>query len=89
MLLQVHRLLPDVPRAPILPQEAHLIVEKSMKPIRRLVISNIAAEKIKMDASGLADMVMISGLSIEQNLATNRQSGLKQIEVFMQVMRTL
>ena len=60
-----------------------------MKPIRRLVISNIAAEKIKMDASGLADMVMISGLSIEQNLATNRQSGLKQIEVFMQVMRTL
>jgi TetR/AcrR family transcriptional regulator, copper-responsive repressor len=62
-----------------------------MKPIRRLVISNIEPEKIKMDASGLADMVItfFSGLSIEQNLATNRQPGLKRIEVFMQVMRTL
>jgi len=75
----------------ILPREARLIVEKSMKPIRRLLISNIEAEKTTMDASGLADMAMtfFSGLSIEQNLATNRQSGFKRIEVFMQVMRTL
>ena len=75
----------------ILPQEARLIVDKSMKPIRRLLISNIEAEKTTMDASGLADMAMtfFSGLSIEQNLATNRQSGLKRIEIFMQVMRAL
>ena len=75
----------------ILPQEARLIVEKSMKPIRRLLIANILAEKTTMDASGLADMTMtfFSGLSIEQNLATNRQSGLKRIDVFMQVMRAL
>jgi AcrR family transcriptional regulator len=75
----------------ILPQEARLIVEKSMKPIRRLLISNIEAEKTTMDASSLADMAMtfFSGLSIEQNLATNRQSGLKRIEMFMQVMRAL
>src|SRR5216683_607235 len=75
----------------ILPQEARHIVEKSMKPIRRLLISNIEAEKTTMDASGLADLAMtlFSGLSIEQNLATNRQSGLKRIEVFMQVMRAL
>jgi TetR/AcrR family transcriptional regulator, copper-responsive repressor len=75
----------------ILPQEARLIVEKSMKPIRRLLISNIEAEKTTMDTSGLADMAMtfFSGLSIEQNLATNKQSGLKRIEVFMRVMRDL
>ena len=75
----------------ILPQAARLIVEKSMKPIRRLLISNIEAEKTTMDASGLADMAMtfFSGLSIEQNLAANRQSGLKRIEMFMQVMRAL
>jgi AcrR family transcriptional regulator len=75
----------------ILPQEARLIVEKSMKRIRRLLISNIKAEKTAMDASGLADIAMtfFSGLSIEQNLATNRQSGLKRIEMFMQVMRAL
>jgi AcrR family transcriptional regulator len=75
----------------ILPQEARLIVEKSMKPIRRLLISNIEAENTTMGASSLADMAMtfFSGLSIEQNLASNRQSGLKRIEVFMQVMRAL
>jgi AcrR family transcriptional regulator len=75
----------------ILPQEARLIVEKSMKPIRRLHISNIEAENTTMDASSLADMAMtfFSGLSIEQTLASNRQSGLKRIEVFMQVMRAL
>jgi TetR/AcrR family transcriptional regulator, copper-responsive repressor len=75
----------------ILPQEARLIVEKSMKPIRRLLLSNIEAEKTTMDASGLADLAMtfFSGLSIEQNLATNKQSGLKRIEVFMRVMRDL
>jgi len=75
----------------ILPQEARLIVEKSMKPIRRLLISNIEAENTTMDASSLADMAMtfFSGLSIEQNLASYRQSGLKRIEVFMQVMRAL
>jgi AcrR family transcriptional regulator len=75
----------------ILPQEARLIVEKSMKPIRRLLISNIEAEKTTMDASGLADMAMtlFSGLSIEQNLAASKHSGLRRIEVFMQVMRGL
>jgi AcrR family transcriptional regulator len=75
----------------ILPEDARLIVEKSMKPIRRLLISNIEVEKTTMDAAGLANMAMtfFSGLSIEQNLATNRLSGLKRIEVFMQVMRTL
>jgi TetR/AcrR family transcriptional regulator, copper-responsive repressor len=75
----------------ILPAGARLTVEKSMKPIRRLLISNIEAEKTTMDSSGLADMTMtfFSGLSIEQNLATNRQSGLKRIEMFMQVMRAL
>ncbi len=57
-----------------------------MKPIRRLLISNIEAEKTTMDASGLADMTMtfFSGPSIEQNLATDIQSGLKRIEMFMQ-----
>ena len=75
----------------ILPREARLIVEKSMKPIRRLLISNIEAENTTMDASSLADtaMTFFSGLSIEQNLASNRQSGLKRIEVFMQLMRAL
>lgn len=75
----------------ILPQEARLVVEKSMTRIRRLLISNIEPEKTAMDASGLADIAMtfFSGLSIEQNLAANTQFGLKRIKMFMQVMRAL
>jgi len=73
----------------ILPPEARRIVEKSMKPIRRLLISNIEAEHTGLDASAVADMAMtfFSGLSIEQNLATNTQSGLKRIRTFMQFVR--
>ena len=72
------------------PPEARVVVEKSVKRIRHL-ISNIEAEKTAMDASGLADIAMtfFSGLSIEQNLATNRQFGLKRIDIFMQVVRAL
>jgi AcrR family transcriptional regulator len=75
----------------ILPPEAHGIVEKSMKPIRRLLISNINAERTGMDASGLADITMtfFSGLSIEQNLATSTQSGSKRIENFMRMVKAL
>ena len=44
-----------------------------------------------MDASGVADMAMtfFPGLSIEQNLATSMQSGLKRIETFMRLVRAL
>jgi AcrR family transcriptional regulator len=75
----------------ILPPEARRIVEKSMKPIRRLLISNIEAEHTAMDASGVADMAMafFPGLSIEQNLATSMRSGLKRIETFMRLVRAL
>jgi glycerol-3-phosphate dehydrogenase len=42
----------------ILPKEARLVVEKGMKRIRRLLISNIKPEKTAMDASGLTDIAM-------------------------------
>jgi AcrR family transcriptional regulator len=78
----------------ILPPEARRIVEKSLKPIRRLLISNIQAEHAGaghpgMDAASLADMTMtfFSGLSIEQNLATNAQAAPKRIETFMRLVK--
>ena len=80
----------------ILPPEARRIVGKSLKPIRRLLISNIKAEQTRawhpgMDAASLADMTMtfFSGLSIEQNLAANAQAALKRIETFMRLVKTL
>jgi AcrR family transcriptional regulator len=79
----------------ILPPEARRIVGKSLKPIRRLLISNINAEQTRaghpgMDAASLADMTMtfFSGLSIEQNLAANAQAALKRIETFMRLVKT-
>jgi AcrR family transcriptional regulator len=79
----------------ILPPEARRIVGKSLKPIRRLLISNIKAEQTRaghpgMDAASLADMTMtfFSGLSIEQNLAANAQAALKRIETFMRLVKT-
>jgi AcrR family transcriptional regulator len=79
----------------ILPPEARRIVGKSLKPIRRLLISNIKAEHTgaghpRMDAASLADMTMtfFSGLSIEQNLAANAQAALKRIETFMRLVKT-
>jgi AcrR family transcriptional regulator len=78
----------------ILPPEARRIVGKGLKPIRRLLISNIQAEQAGvghpgMDAASLADMTMtlFSGLSIEQNLATNAQAALKRIETFMRLVK--
>jgi AcrR family transcriptional regulator len=73
----------------ILPPEAGRIVEKSMKRIRRLLISNIEAEPTTMDAAGLADITMtfFSGLSIEQNLAANAQAAVKRIETFMRLVK--
>ena len=75
----------------ILPPEARSIVEKSMKPIRQLLISNIQAEEPRMDAASLADLTMtfFSGISIEQNLATTKNPGLKRIQVFMQMVKSL
>lgn len=74
----------------ILPDEVRQVVEKSMKPIRRLLLANIEAEKPKVEAGVIADLTMtfFSGVSIEQNVATGRQ-GLKRVEAFMQVIRTL
>jgi TetR/AcrR family transcriptional regulator, copper-responsive repressor len=73
----------------ILPPEARRIVGKSLKPIRRLLISNIEAEHPGMDAASLAEMTMtfFSGLSIEQNLAANAQAALKRIETFMRLVK--
>jgi AcrR family transcriptional regulator len=78
----------------ILPPEARRIVAKSMKTVRRLLISNIQAEHTRAehpgtDAASLADMTMtfFSGLSIEQNLATNAQAALKRIETYMRLVK--
>lgn len=75
----------------VLPDEARAIVAKSMKPIKRLLVENIVAEGAKGDAGELAELAMtfFSGISIEQNLAAGNTAGLRRIESFMRMMRSL
>lgn len=75
----------------VLPEEARVIVAKSMKPIRRLLVKNIEAEGVKGNAGEIAEMLMtfFSGISIEQNLAGSSAAGLRKIESLMRVVRAL
>jgi TetR/AcrR family transcriptional regulator, copper-responsive repressor len=75
----------------VLPREARSIVAKSMKPIKDLLVQNIEAEGTKGDAGDLAELVMtfFSGISIEQNLASGSMAGLRRIDGFMRVIRSL
>ncbi len=75
----------------ILPGEARVLVEKSMKPIKRLLTKNIEAEHTRMNAAAIADIAMtfFAGISIEQNIATSQAFGLKRIDTFMNVLKQL
>ena len=75
----------------ILPAEAHSIVQNSLKPLRQLLVKNIEAERPRMPAGSLADIVMtfFVGTSLEQNLATTKTAGARKIEGFMQILRSL
>jgi AcrR family transcriptional regulator len=75
----------------ILPTEAHSIVQNSLKPLRQLLVKNIEAERPRMPAGSLADIVMtfFVGISLEQNLATTKTAGARKIESFMQILRSL
>jgi TetR/AcrR family transcriptional regulator, copper-responsive repressor len=75
----------------ILPAGAQGIVSNSLKPLRQQLIKNIEAERSRMPASSLADIVMtfFAGTSLEQNLASSRTVGSRKIKIFMSIMRTL
>ncbi len=74
-----------------LPAEVHDLVASARAYFKPLVVKNIEAENPKMDPSVLADLVMtfFSGICIEQNLTTGRETVDEKITHFMQIMRTL
>lgn len=75
----------------ILPTEAHSIVQNSLKPLRQLLVKNIEAERPRMPAAPLADIVMtfFVGTSLEQNLTTAKTAGARKIDGFLQILRSL
>lgn len=75
----------------ILPAEAQKMVSEGRVQFKHLFEKNIAAEKTKMPAGALAEIVatFFSGFSIEQNLKTSKASKLRKIEDFMQTVRSM
>jgi TetR/AcrR family transcriptional regulator, copper-responsive repressor len=75
----------------ILPDEAHAIVAQSREALKRLLANNIEAEGSKMDPESVAEMVLVffSGLCIEHNLKSGKNSWPRKIENFMMVLRSL
>ena len=75
----------------ILPDEAHAIVAQSRDTLKRLLVKNIEAEGSKMDPESVAEMVLVffSGLCIERNLRSGKNSPARKIENLMKVLRSV
>jgi AcrR family transcriptional regulator len=75
----------------ILPDEAYGVVTENRVLLQRLLAMNIEAERPKMAASAIAEMVLsfFSGLCIERNLKSVRASSTRKIENFITALRSL
>jgi TetR/AcrR family transcriptional regulator, copper-responsive repressor len=75
----------------ILPDEAYGVVTENRALLQRLLVMNIEAEKPKMAAPAIAEMVLsyFSGLCIERNLKSGKASSTRKIENFMTALRSL
>ena len=73
-----------------MPDEAHSIVAQSREALKRLLVKNIEAES-KMDPESVAEMVLVffSGLCIEHNLKSGKNSSARKIDRLMNVLRSL
>jgi len=74
-----------------LPGEAQEIISSAQQKLTRLLIKNIEAEKPKLDASMIADVVLtfFHGFCIAQNLKSGKASSERKIRNLMQVVRNL
>src|ERR1700689_3432347 len=75
----------------ILPDEAYGVVTENRALLQRLLAMNIEAEKPRMAASAVAEMVLsfFSGLCIERNLKSGKMSSTRNIDNFMTALRSL
>jgi TetR/AcrR family transcriptional regulator, copper-responsive repressor len=75
----------------ILPDEAYGVVTENRALLQHLLAVNIEAEKPKMAASAIAEIVLsfFSGLCIERNLKSGQTSSSRKIGTFMTALRNL
>ena len=75
----------------ILPDEAYAVVTENRLLLQRLLAMNIEAERPKMAASAIAEIVLsfFSGLCIERNLKSGKASSTRKIDNFLTALRSL
>jgi TetR/AcrR family transcriptional regulator, copper-responsive repressor len=75
----------------ILPDEAYGVVTENRALLQHLLAVNIEAEKPKMAASAIAEIVLsfFSGLCIERNLKSGQTSSSRKVETFMTALRNM
>ena len=74
----------------ILPPEANGMITRSRNKLRQVVAKNIEAERPKMSADSVAELVLtfFTGLSMEHNLSSSRASIVRKIDDLMSIVRT-
>jgi AcrR family transcriptional regulator len=75
----------------ILPPGAVSIITRSRSKLKQLIAKNIAAERPKMNADSVAELILtfFTGLSMEHNLSSSRASIARKIENLMNIVQTL
>lgn len=80
------RLMPDLA---VLPPRTHDVMTASQTGLKAAIAVNIAAEKTRLPAEVLADMVMVFffGICIDQNMDADRAETTRKIGYFMDMLR--
>jgi TetR/AcrR family transcriptional regulator, copper-responsive repressor len=75
----------------ILPPGAVSIITRSRSKLKQLIAKNIAAERPKMNADTVAELILtfFTGLSMEHNVSSSRASIARKIEDLMNIVQTL
>jgi TetR/AcrR family transcriptional regulator, copper-responsive repressor len=75
----------------ILPDEAYGVITENRRLLQRLLAMNVEAENPGMAPSAIAEMVLsfFSGICIERNLKSSKDSSTRKIENFMTALRSL
>jgi AcrR family transcriptional regulator len=75
----------------ILPSEAVSTITRSRGKLKQLIAKNIQAERPRMNANSLAELVLtfFTGLSMEHNLSSGGISPVRKVDDLMKIVRAL
>jgi hypothetical protein len=74
-----------------LPREVRNVILEGRQTLRELMMRNVCAEKPKMDADAVCDLISVffSGLSIEKNLHLDQSLDHLKVSNFMRMLRSV